>query len=67
MHINMPKFIICNQNFHLLQLLFGHTLYILYHLTFVVIVWLYTVRNYGPCGFCLGTGWQNHFKTTDKK
>ena len=35
------------------------TLYILYHLAFVVIVWLYTIRNYGPCGFCLGTGWQN--------
>ena len=45
----------------------GHTLYILYHLTFVVIVWLYAIRNYGPCGFCLGTGWQNYFKTTDKK
>ena len=45
----------------------GHTLYILYHLTFVAIVWLYAIRNYGPCGFCLGTGWQNYFKTTDKK
>ena len=45
----------------------GHTLYILYHLTFVVIVWLYAIRNYGSCGFCLGTGWQNYFKTTDKK
>ena len=46
----------------------GHTLYkiILYRLTFVIIVWLYKIRNYGPCGFCLGTGWQNYFKTTDK-
>ena len=45
----------------------GRTLYILYHLTFVVIVWLYAIRNYGPCGFCLGTSWQYYFKTTDKK
>ena len=45
----------------------GHTLYILYHLTFVVIVWLYAIKNYGPYGFYLGTGWQNYFKTTDLK
>ena len=45
----------------------GHTLYILYYLTFAVIVYLYAIRNYGPCGFCLWTGWQNYFKTTDKK
>ena len=33
-------------HFNLVNL--GHTLYILYHLTFAVIVWLYTIRNYGP-------------------
>ena len=44
----------------------GHKLYILYHLTFVVIVWLYKIRNYGPCVLCLGTVWINSFKTTDK-
>ena len=60
-HVGMSN----SDGYYLINL--GHTLYILYHLTFVVIVWLYAIRNYGPYGFCLGTGWQNYFKTTDKK